>query len=80
MKRLIAEWTWRLAVLGVLAWMGLELHHIHEDMAQPADDTTTTAAAPDDDLQASVDDLHDEIATLDQKVDAMMIAMVQLKK
>jgi len=46
---------------------------------QPPDDEATTAAAPDD-LQDSLDELSDGIATLNEKVDAIMVAMLQLKR
>jgi hypothetical protein len=39
----------------------------------------TMAAAPGD-LQDSLDDLCDGIATLNEEVDAMMVAMIQLKR
>jgi hypothetical protein len=79
MNRLIADWLWRMALLGALCWIGWELHGLREDMVQPVDDQATTAAAPDD-VQNSLDDLRDGVATLNAKVDAMMMAMMQLKQ
>ena len=79
MNRLIADWLWRMALLGALCWIGWELHGLREDMMQPVDDQATTAAAPDD-VQNSLDDLRDGVATLNAKVDAMMLAMMQLKQ
>ena len=79
MNRLIADWLWRMALLGALCWIGWELHGLREDMVQPVDDQATTAAAPDD-VQNSLDDLRDGVATLNAKVDAMMLAMMQLKQ
>ena len=79
MNRLIADWLWRMALLGALGWIGWELHGFREDMVQPVEDQATTAAAPDD-VQNSLDDLRDGVATLNAKVDAMMIAMMQLKQ
>jgi hypothetical protein len=79
MNRLIADWLWRMALLGALCWIGWELHGFREDMVQPLDDQATTAAAPDD-MQNSLDDLRDGVATLNAKVDAMMMAMMQLKQ
>jgi hypothetical protein len=79
MNRLIADWLWRMALLGALCWIGWELHGFREDMVQPVDDQATTAAAPDD-MQNSLDDLRDGVATLNAKVDAMMMAMMQLKQ
>lgn len=81
MKRLIAELIWRAAIVATLAWIGWELHQIHQDMLQPEDSQTTAQAGPESpELQDSVDDLRDDIAALDQKVDALMIATAQLKK
>ena len=79
MNRLIADWLWRMALLGALCWIGWELHGVREDMVQPVDDQATTAAAPDD-VQNSLDDLRDGVARLNAKVDAMMMAMMQLKQ
>ena len=78
MKRLIAEWLWRAALVCALGWIGWEMHQIRVQMQQPYDEATT-AAAPDD-LQDSLDDLSDGIAKLNEKVDAMMVAMLQLKR
>jgi hypothetical protein len=77
-KRLIAEWLWRAAIVSALGWIGWEMHQIRVQMQMP-DDETTTAAAPDD-LQDSLDELSDGIAKLNEKVDAMMVAMLQLKR
>jgi hypothetical protein len=79
MTRLIAEWIWRTAILAALAWIGLSLHLIHEDMKQPADDPQATAAAPDADDDAQ-DEVRRQLALLNQKLDAVMIAMAQLKR
>ena len=79
MNRLIADWLWRMALLGALCWIGRELHGLRDDMAQPVDDQATTATAPDD-VQNSLDDLRDGVATLNAKVDAMMMAMMQLRQ
>ena len=80
MNRVLAEWIWRAAVVGALAWIGWELHQIRQDMMQPADESTTAAAAPDADLLDSIDDLRDDVAALDQKVDALMIATLRLQR
>jgi len=79
MKQLIAHWLWRAALLGVLCWIAWELHGIHGDMMLPAEEPSTEATAPDD-LQNSLDDLRDDVATLNAKVDAMMMAMLQLRR
>ena len=77
MKRIIGEWVWRIALAGTLAWIGWELHQIRIEISRPAEEQT--AAAPEPDLQDSIDDLRDDIAVLDQKVDALLIATAQLK-
>ena len=82
MKRLIAEWLWRLAVLAALAWIGASLHQIHEDLLQPADDGQSMATAPDgsaDSTDPSDDALRQQLDLLNQKLDAIMIAMAQLR-
>lgn len=78
MKKLLAEWLWRAAIVCALGWVGWELHQIRLQLQQP-DEETTTATAPDN-LQDSLDDLNDGIAKLNEKVDAMMVAMLQLKR
>jgi len=78
MKKLLAEWLWRVAIVCALGWGGWELHQIRLQLQQP-DEEATTATAPDD-LQDSLDDLNDGIAKLNEKVDAMMVAMLQFKR
>ena len=78
MKRLIAEWLWRVALLGALGWIGWELHSFHQDMVQPLPDEQTTAAAPDE-VQNTLDDLRDDRAGLTQKVDAILVVMSRAK-
>jgi len=73
MSRQIAEWTWRLAMLAVLLWVGWELRQFHADYMQPVDDGSTVSAG-NDDLQTSIDDLRDDVAALDQKLDAIALA------
>lgn len=75
-KRLIADWLWRLAMLAALGWIGLELHGLHEQLLQPADDAETVQAAGDDTLNA-IDELRDDLAGLTQKVDAILIVMAR---
>jgi len=77
-KRLIAEWLWRAAIVCALGWIGWELHEMRVDLQQP-DDEATTAAAPED-IQDSIDVLMDDVATLNAKIDAIMVAMLQLKR
>jgi hypothetical protein len=79
MKRLITEWLWRATLFCALAWIGWELHEIRLEMQRPVEDQTTADADPDP-LQESLDALRDDVATLNEKVDAMMVAMMQLKR
>ena len=79
MKMMFAEWLWRVAVVCAIGWAGWELHQIRLELQLPADDQTTAEAAPDE-LQDSVDDLGDQVAALHDKVDAIMFAMMQLKR
>ena len=46
MIKLIAEWVWRIAVVVLLAWIGAELHALHDDLMAPEDDQPATAATP----------------------------------
>ena len=46
MTKLIAEWVWRIAVLVLLAWIGAELHALHDDLMAPADDQPATTSTP----------------------------------
>lgn len=76
------EWTWRAAMLAALLWVGAELRQIHEDLLQPppADVQSAQEDTEPDPLQASIDDLQDDVDLLSKKVDAMLIAMAQLKR
>jgi len=78
MNRQIADWLWRVAIISALGWIGWELHQIRMELLQPVDEATT-AASPDG-LQDSLDDLSAQVATLNENIDAMMIAMMQLKR
>lgn len=79
MNRSAAEWLWRAAVLAALCWIGYEVQQMRVDISQPAEDANTAAAEPQADPE-DVDDMRAQLAVLDQKMDAMMIAMAQLKK
>jgi len=79
MKRTLAEWLWRAAIVCARGWIGWEMHQIRVQMQQPGDDQTT-AEAESDPLQESLDALREDVATLNEKVDAMMVAMLQLKR
>ena len=79
MMRSIAEWLWRVAVLcglGMIAW---ELQRVHEDIVAPAADDGTPVAAVPDATQQSLDAISDDIARLDQKVDAILVVMARAK-
>ncbi len=82
MKRSFLDGLWRVAVLAALVWIGISLHQIHEDMLQPADDSQDVASAPDDSQgnPDDADDVRQQLALLNQKVDAIMIAMAQLRR
>jgi hypothetical protein len=75
MNRLIADWLWRMALLGALCWIGWELHGFREDMMEPADAQTTASTEPDV-VMDSLDALHDDIDELKQKVEAIFAATV----
>jgi hypothetical protein len=78
MKRLIADWLWRAAVLCVLCLIAWELLALRADIAQPVDDQENTAMAPDE-TQDSLNGLRDDIAALTQKVDAILVVMARTK-
>jgi hypothetical protein len=78
MKRWVAEWIWRLALLVALAWIGWELQRLHEDLNQGSEATTTATGTPDE-LQGSLDDIREELDQLTQKVDAIMVVMARAK-
>jgi hypothetical protein len=78
MKRLVAEWLWRAAVLCALIVIAWELQLLRSDISQPVDDQTTTAAAPDETLD-SLDGIRDDLAQLTQKVDAILMVMARAK-
>jgi hypothetical protein len=69
---------WRAAIVCALGWIGWELHQMRVNLKQP-DDEATVAAAPDD-LQDRLDALIDDVATLNAKIDAIMVAMLQLTR
>lgn len=72
--RTILEWAWRAAVVVLLAWIGVELHLLRGDV-QPAPEDQTTASADSDPLSPDIDALRDEVATLTEKVDAMLLVI-----
>ncbi len=78
MKRMIADWLWRMALLGALCWIGWELHGFREDMMQPVDEQTTASSEPDV-IQGSLDAIQDDIEDLKHRVDAILVAMARLR-
>lgn len=77
MKTQIAEWTWRLAILVALAWIGLQLQQLHEDIVQPVDDQSTVAAG--EDAQGTLDAIRDDLDGLTKKVNAILVVMARAK-
>lgn len=75
-KRWLAEWLWRVAVLAALGWIGWELHVLRVDVNQASDDQTTVAGAPDE-TQDSLDAIRDDLENLTQKVDAILVVMAR---
>lgn len=75
-KRWLAEWLWRVAVLAALGWIGWELHVLRVDVNQAPDDQTTVAGAPDE-TQDSLDAIRDHLENLTQKVDAILVVMAR---
>ncbi len=80
MKKTLLEWLWRLAVLGALGWIGLQLQRLHEDIVQPPGEDTTVATAPPDELQDGIDAIRDDLDGLSRKVDAIMVVMMRAAK
>ncbi len=78
MARLIFEWVWRAVIVCALGWIGWELHQIHQTLLEPADESNT--AAVDQGLQERIDDIANDVATLNEKVDAIMVAMLRLAR
>lgn len=72
MLRSFAEWIWRLAVVAALLWIGWEQHLIHQTMLEPGDDAPLAADEP--------DGTADELATVNAKLDAIMLVLPQLKR
>ena len=78
MRKGIAEWLWRAALVAALCWIGWELMLLHEDLRPTAADETTTAAAPDETLE-SLDAIRDDIEGLTEKVNAILVVMSRSK-
>jgi hypothetical protein len=79
MKRLIADWLWRATIIVALGWIGWELHQIREQLLPTAEEQSTAEAEPDP-LRDSIDELSDDVAKLDAKLDAIMVAMTRLAR
>ena len=71
MKQMIAEWLWRAAVVCALGWIGFELHRFHDDMMQPVEEAPTITADTED-IQRGIDDVRLDVASLAEKVDAIL--------
>jgi len=78
MKRWIAEWLWRVAILVALGLIGWELQRLHEDIVRPADEPATVANESED-LQDGLDAIRGDIDTLTQKVDAILVVLARAK-
>ena len=78
MKRSIVEWTWRVAMLGALLWVGWELHRFHDDMLQPVEQEPTLTADTEEVLRG-IDDVRDDVADLNDKVDAVIVALARTR-
>ena len=74
MKRMIGEWLWRVALLSALAWIGFELHGLHEDL-QPAPEDQAAVASTSDDAQDELDAVRDELADIRKKVNAILFVL-----
>ena len=75
-KRWLAEWLWRMTVLAALGWIGWELHSLRIEVNQAPDDQATVAAAPDE-TQDALDAIRDDLESLTQKVDAILVVMAR---
>jgi len=75
-KRWLAEWLWRMSVLAALGWIGWELHALRIEVNQAPDDQATVAAAPDE-TQDALDAIRDDLESLTQKVDAVLVVMAR---
>jgi hypothetical protein len=78
MTRWIADWVWRLALLGALCWVGWELHRFHDDMMQPVEEPAVVAAEPDA-VQDGLEAIRDDLDVLTRKVDAILFAMTRTR-
>lgn len=76
MKRLIAEWLWRVAVICALVWIALELHFVHEDMMQPVDEAPVVTA----DTYATEQDIGRVRCPGDRPVDVILMARAARKR
>jgi hypothetical protein len=72
-KRLIAEWLWRAALLAALGWIGWELMLLHDDLRPAPDDQTTAEAG--DSTQDALDGITDQLEDLTQKVNAILVVL-----
>jgi hypothetical protein len=77
----MVDWIWRVALLGVLVWVGLELHGLRVDLQTPVVDETVAASGgtAGEDEQDSLDSIRDDLAEIKDKVNAIMTVMARAK-
>lgn len=76
MKRLVGEWLWRVALLSALAWIGYELHGLHQDLQASPDDQAAVASTADDG-QDGLDAVREELEDIRKKVDAILVVLAR---
>ncbi|HKW84703.1 MAG TPA: hypothetical protein VJN68_13215 [Burkholderiaceae bacterium] len=76
MKRMIGEWLWRVALLSTLAWIGYELHSLHQDL-QPSPDEQAVVASTPDDAQDGLDAVRDDLEDIKNKVNAILVVLAR---
>jgi len=77
-RRWAADWLWRMAVLAALGWIGWELHALRMDVNQAPDEQATVATAPDE-TQDTLEAIRDDLESLTQKVDAILVVMARAR-
>ena len=77
-RRWAADWLWRMAVLAALGWIGWELHALRIDVNQAPDEQATVATAPDE-TQDTLEAIQDDLESLTQKVDAILVVMARAR-
>jgi len=67
-----------MAVLAALGWIGWELHALRMDVNQAPDEQATVATAPDE-TQDTLEAIRDDLESLTQKVDAILVVMARAR-